>query len=112
MDEQLGGVSISNWFGDFPSKPQVVVKPSTIDEIVAILRNPDKYPSPIRAVGSNHSTTQCAIADGGTVIDMTGFKRIVEIGKDYVTAQAGALYIDVGKELEKRDLQFYVNIEL
>ena len=112
MDQQFGGVPISNWFGDFPSKPQVVVKPSTVEEIVEILRNPDKYPSPIRAVGSNHSTTRCAIADGGTVIVMTGLNRIVEIGKDYVTAQAGALYIDVGKELEKRGLQFYVNIEL
>jgi hypothetical protein len=112
MDQQFGGVPISNWFGDFPSKPQVVVKPTTVEEIVEILRNPDKYPSPIRAVGSNHSTTRCAIADGGTVIVMTGLNRIVEIGKDYVTAEAGALYIDVGKELEKHGLQFYVNIEL
>lgn len=112
MDQQFGGVQISNWFGDFPSKPEVVVKPSTVEEIVEIIRNPDKYPSPIRAVGSNHSTTRCAIADGGTVILMSGLNRIVEIGKDYVTAQAGALYIDVGKELEKRGLEYYVNIEL
>jgi hypothetical protein len=112
MDEKLGGVPISNWFGDFASTPQVVVKPRTVEEIVEIVRNPDKYPSPIRAVGSNHSTTRCAVADGGTVIVMTGMNRIVEIGKDYVTAQAGALYIDVGKELEKRGLQYYVNIEL
>src|SRR3954469_10821049 len=112
MDEQFGGVSYSNWFGDFPSKPQVVVKPTTVEEIVYILRRPDKYPSPIRAVGSNHSTTRCAIADGGTVINMRGLNRIVEIGNDYVIAQAGALYIDVGNELDKRGLQFYVNIEL
>jgi FAD/FMN-containing dehydrogenase len=112
MDEQFGGVSYSNWFGDFPSKPHVVVKPNTVEEIVEILRSPDKYPSPIRAVGSNHSTTRCAIADGGTVINMRGLNRIVEIGDDYVTAQAGALYIDVGNELDKRGLQFYVNIEL
>ena len=112
MDEQRGGVAISNWFGDFPSKPQVVVKPTTVEEIVEIVKNADKYPSPIRAVGSNHSTTRCAVTDGGTVILMTGLNRIVEVGADYVTAQAGALYIEVGKELEKRGLQFYVNIEL
>ena len=112
MDQQFGGVQISNWFGDFPSKPAVVVKPSTVEEIVEIVRNPGKYPSPIRAVGSNHSTTRCAIAEGGTVILMSSLNRIVEIGKDYVTAQAGALYIDVGKELEKRGLQYYVNVEL
>ncbi len=112
MDQQSGGVSYPNWFGDFPSKPHVVVKPTTVEEIVEVLRNPDKYPSPIRAVGSNHSTTGCAVADGGTVIKMTAMNRIVEIGIDTVTAQAGALYIDVGNELAKRGLQFYGNIEL
>ena len=42
MDEQRGGVAISNWFGDFPSKPQVVVKPTTVEEIVEIVKNADK----------------------------------------------------------------------
>src|SRR5262249_60049973 len=65
-----------------------------------------------RPVGSNHSVTRCTVADGGTQIDMTGFNKIVQISADTVTAQAGALYIDVGKELEKHHLQFYVNIEL
>src|SRR5262249_24554626 len=31
---------------------------------------------------------------------------------DTVTAQAGALYIDVAQELEKQRLQFYVNTEI
>jgi hypothetical protein len=38
--------------------------------------------------------------------------RILEIRDDTVTAQAGALYIDVNYELLKRNLQFYVNVEL
>jgi hypothetical protein len=112
MDEKLGGVPMANWYGDFPSNPQVVVKARSVEDIVEVMKNPGKYPSPIRAVGSNHSTTQCTVADGGTVIHMMGMNRIVEIGKDFVTAQAGALYIEVGQELEKRGLQFYVNIEL
>ncbi len=112
MEEKLGGVAYANWYGDFPSRPQVVVRPTTVEEIVAIVKNPGKYPSPIRAIGSNHSTSACGVADGGTVIQMMGMNRIVEIGKDTVTAQAGALYIEVGQELEKRGMQFYVNIEL
>ena len=112
MDQQFGGVPYSNWYGDFPSRPQVVVTPTTVEEIVEIVKNPGKYPSPIRAVGSNHSTTECSVANGGTVIKMSRMNRIVEIGKDYVTAQAGAQYIDVGNELAKRGLQYYVNIEL
>jgi FAD/FMN-containing dehydrogenase len=38
--------------------------------------------------------------------------QIVSIGPDTVTAEAGALLIDVAKELERQGLQFYVNIEL
>ena len=111
MTEQLGP-HVRNWFGDIHSQPRVVVKPASVEEIVAVLKNPAKYPSPVRPVGSNHSVTRCTVADGGTQIDMTGFTQIVQIGPDTVTAQAGALYIDVAKELDKHRLQFYVNIEL
>ncbi len=112
MNEQLNGPKVRNWFGDIHSQPRVVVRPTTVEEIVAVLKNPQKYPSPVRAVGSNHSVTRCAVADGGTVIDMTGLNQIVRIGADSVTAQGGALYINVAKELDKHHLQFYVNIEL
>jgi|GEM_PF-204818 len=112
MNEQLDRPKVSNWFGDVLSQPRVVVKPATVEEIVAVLKNPEKYPSPVRAVGSNHSVTRCAVADGGTVIDMTGLNRILQIGSDSVTVQGGALYIEVAKELDKHGLQFFVNIEL
>jgi hypothetical protein len=111
MNEQRSPI-VKNWFGDIETRPSVVVKPTTVEEIVAVLKNPDKYPSPVRAVGSNHSVTRCTVADGGTQIDMTAFKQIVQIGPDSVTAQAGALYIDVATELGKQNLQFFVNIEL
>ena len=37
MDEQRGGVSMANWYGDFPSKPQVVVKARSVEDIVESL---------------------------------------------------------------------------
>jgi FAD/FMN-containing dehydrogenase len=43
---------------------------------------------------------------------MRKMDRILEIRDDTVTAQAGALYIEVNYELFKRNLQFYVNVEL
>jgi hypothetical protein len=63
-------------------------------------------------VGSNHSTARCGIAEGGTLIKMAGMNRILDIGTDTVTAQAGALYIDVALELRKRNLQFHVCTEI
>ena len=101
-----------NWFGDLLSYHKEVVTVHSVDDIVRVLTDSSKYPSPVRATGSNHSTTRCAVANEGTNIDMTGMNKIVSIGSDTVTAQAGALYIDVAKELEKQGLQFYVNVEL
>ena len=105
-------INITNWFGDLVSHPQVVVEVKSVGEIVAILKDPVKYPSPVRAVGSNHSTTECGVADGGTLIKMSGLNRILEIGPDTVTAQGGAIYIDIAQELQKQNLQFYVNTEI
>jgi FAD/FMN-containing dehydrogenase len=103
---------VSNWFGDIESRPAVIVDAETAEEIAAILRDRERYPSPVRAVGSNHSTTPCGVAEGGTLIRMRRMDRIVEIGDDSVTAQAGALYHDVAQELRKHKLQFFVNVEL
>uniref|UniRef100_UPI000B4A4565 FAD-binding oxidoreductase n=1 Tax=Calothrix rhizosoleniae TaxID=888997 RepID=UPI000B4A4565 len=101
-----------NWGGTIISQPKVVVKPQTVEEIIQIMTDTETYPSPVRAVGSNHSTTRCAVANGGTIVDMTAFNKIVHIDTDSVTAQAGTLYIDVAHALRKKGLQFFVNIEL
>ncbi|MGO8815165.1 MAG: FAD-dependent oxidoreductase [Terriglobia bacterium] len=105
-------ITVTNWFGDVVSHPQVVVEASSKEEIIAILKDPVKYPPPVRAVGSNHSTPPCGVADGGTLIKMTGMNNIVSITDQTVTAQAGAILIDVAQELEKRQMQFYVNTEI
>src|ERR1700682_1529458 len=105
-------VEVQNWFGSITSSPQVVVDVQRVDEIVAIVKDRERYPSPARAVGSNHSTTPCGTAQDGTLIVMRKMDRIIEIRGDTVTAQAGALYIDVNQELQKHNLQFFVNVEL
>jgi len=89
-----------------------VVNARPVDDIVAVMTDLDSYPAPVRAIRSNHSTTRCGIADGGTVIDVSEMTEIIEIGYQTVTVQAGALYIDVANELEEAGLQFFVNIEL
>ncbi|MCU1234706.1 MAG: linked oxidase domain protein [Candidatus Solibacter sp.] len=104
--------TITNWFGDLASHPKVVVQAKSVEDIVKILKDPGAYPSPVRAVGSNHSTSPVGVADGGTLIQMSGMNRILEIGKDTVTVQAGAIALDIARELEKHGLQFYVNTEI
>src|SRR5215831_9120375 len=102
---------VTNWFGNLISHPKVIVDANTVDDVVAVLKDAAKYPSPVRAVGSNHSTTLCGAAEGGTLIRMK-MNRILEIGADTIRVEAGARHIDMARELEKRNLQFYVNTEI
>ena len=103
--------TVTNWFGDLISHPQMVVEANSVEDIVAVLKNTDKFPSPVRAVGSNHSTAPCGVADRGTLIKIK-MNRILNFGADTVTVEAGALYIDIAKALESRKLQFHVNTEI
>src|SRR5262245_7468806 len=61
--------SITNYDGGIVSTPQVVAKPATVGELQEILRDKNKYPGPVRAMGSYHSLTPCA-SSTGTIVDM------------------------------------------
>lgn len=104
--------AVTNWEGGVVYRPAVTVKPRCIDDVVAVMRNGARFPSPVRAVGKLHSPAPCSADDGGTMLDMTGMSRIIEIGPDFVTAEAGALYIDVAEELARHGRQFHVNTEI
>ena len=108
----MSDINVTNWFGDLVTRPKAVAQASSVDDIVTILKSPDQYPSPVRPIGSFHSTERCGVADGGTVLDMTGMNKILDISGSTVTVQGGAIYIDIAKELEKQGLQFYVNTEI
>ena len=101
-----------NWFGDIRFQPHAIVRPTRVEDIVAVVKDEASYPTPVRAAGSNHSVTGCVVSEPGTVVDMRGMNRILHIGKDRVVTQAGAIIYDVAKELEKHGLQFHVHIEL
>ncbi len=105
---------ITNWGTSIESNPAVITEAGSIDDIVAVMKDKETYPSPVRAIGSNHSTTRCGVADSGTVLLMKRMNRIIEIDteKMTVTAEPGAMYIDVAYALREKGLQFYVNVEL
>ena len=106
--KDMADLEVTNWFGDVVSHPKVIVDANSVDDIIAVLKDVGKYPAPVRAVGSNHSTSPCGVADGGTLVRMK-MNRILNIGADTITVEAGARHIDMARELENRNLQFYVN---
>jgi hypothetical protein len=104
--------ALVNWDGSIVQHPAAIAYPETVDDLVEIMRDPASYPSPIRAIGSNHSSTFCTVCDGGTAVSMRHFDRILAIHDDTVTVEAGALYIDVARELCRHGKQFHVNLEI
>ena len=104
--------TVTNWFGNIDLEPGVVVHATSAKQIAEIVLDEESYPSPVRAGGSHHSTTACGVVDGGTLVITRAMNRIISIGEDHVTAEAGALYIDVAKALAEHGMQFFVNVEI
>ena len=61
--------SITNYDGAIVTTPQEYAHPKSVEDLQAILRDTNKYPGPVRALGSNHSLTPCA-ASTGTIVSM------------------------------------------
>ena len=104
---------IVNYDGSITASPQQLPHPQSVDEILAILRDPVTYPSPVRAVGNYHSLTPCASSDG-TMVNMTKMASVVAIDATNLTftAQAGMQIIDAANALRAQKLQMMLNIEI
>lgn len=112
LQAKKGGPEVRAWAHGMYFRPSVVVKPTNAEEVAAIVKDPARYPSPVRAAGSMHSVVAVGDPDSGTLVDMTGMDRILEIGPDFVRTEPGALYIDVARELHRHGLQFHINTEI
>lgn len=104
---------IVNYDGSIAFSPQRLVYPETVEEIQAILRGSEDFPSPVRAMGNDHSLTPCASSDG-TIINMSRMAQIIAIDSANLTftAQAGLQIIDASRALRDHDLQLMLNIEI
>jgi FAD/FMN-containing dehydrogenase len=105
--------TITNYDGAIVTTPKEHVRPTTVEELQTVMQQTNQYPSPVRAMGSNHSLTPCATSTG-TIVSMAGFNKILKIDRDAmtITAQAGLQLVDAAAELRKQNLQFMLNIEI
>jgi FAD binding domain-containing protein len=105
--------TVRNYDGGITASPAQLVSPRSVAEIQAILRDPGRYPSPVRAMGSYHSLTPCASSDG-TIINTSQMKRVVAIDPEQMTltAEAGLQIVEASRALRARKLQLLTNIEI
>ena len=106
----MGHVKVQNWKRTITYYAASVEVVESVDDIIRIVKDPQRFPSPVRVKGSHHSTTRCIVAEQGTVIDITKMNQTLKIDKEAktITMQAGKLHIDAARELEAVGLQFYV----
>lgn len=105
-------VTIKTWDGTWTYHPRMLVTPESAEDLVEILTDEVRFPSPVRPAGSMHSTARMNGDDGGTMVDMKSMNRILHFTDDTVTVEAGATYIVVSNALKERGLQFHVTTEI
>jgi cytokinin dehydrogenase len=80
-------------FGRIISRtPRAVHRPSSRADIAALLRWASKHGSRVSARGQGHSIYGRALAENGTVIDMSVMSTIGEVQPDRVVVEAGATW--------------------
>ena len=90
-------------------KPDVVLRPSNAQEISQIMAiaNEQKIPVIPRGAGSGFSGGSIPV-DGGILIDMTRFNRILEIDEDNltVTVESGVITADLDRAVKQKGLYY------
>lgn len=106
-------MTISNWNGSNRCAPAEIVVPRGLPELMAVVRDPVSYPSPVRAIGELHSLNE-SIETDGTVVFMTHFRKLdpPDLKARTVTVGAGVRMIDLKNALKTHGLQLPVVPEI
>jgi FAD-linked oxidoreductase len=95
----------ANWAGDQICAPEIVERPTSEEELSAVVRAAARRGQEVRAVGAGHSFTDAACTDG-VMIDTSALNRILDIDHDRFTAtvQAGIRLHELGRPLAQAGL--------
>jgi glycolate oxidase len=93
---------------DYYGKPILVVKPSRVEQVSLILKLLNRVKVPVVPRGAGSSLTGASITDGGVIIDMSNFNRIIKIDTVnwYAHVEAGVVLDSLNNELKKYGLFF------
>jgi hypothetical protein len=88
------GPSFSNWGLSRTTKPAVYVEPISYADVQAVVRDVNRFPTPVNPVGSLLSVTSTFVNDGGTMLCTRKLDEIVGLehdaaGRQIVRVQAG-----------------------
>ena len=90
----------------------MVAEPASLDELIEVVRDRDRFPSPVRAAGSFHSLNEC-FATTGTQVLLRHFDDIrVDLGAHTVTVGAAVTMVRLRDALRPYGMQTEVTPEI
>ncbi len=97
--------SWTNWAGNQSCAPTSIRRPTSEDELVAIVKEAANDGTRVKCVGAGHSFTPIACTDG-VLVDLSGYGRVLghDPGARTVTVQAGITLSALCEELDQRGL--------
>lgn len=105
VDDEPSIAAAADDFGHIVSRrPAAVLRPRSVDDVVAIVRLARERGLPVAARGQGHSTFGQAQAAGGIVVDMASLAGIGELEGDSVFVGAGIRWLDLVRHTIPRGL--------
>src|ERR1700704_3127564 len=101
------GRTYTNWGLSRSTRPAVYAEPISYADVSAIVRDPQRFPTPVNPVGSMASVTDTTVNDGGTIVclrkldDVLGLERD-GAGRQIVRVQAGCRLKKLNMWLQSR----------
>lgn len=87
------------------------VRPRSAAQIVQVLTDRQRFPSPVRPVGAGSSATRCTRVHGGTILDLSAMNKLIQVERKSVTVQAGMRLRDLIRILADHDLELLAGEE-
>ncbi len=105
FNSQTGKWTFRNWGGNQSFTPEVCESPRSLEELLAAVERHGRAGRKIKAVGSLHSWSACAVANDAC-ISMNGLSRVLahDGTARTITAEAGIQLRALYEEMDKRDL--------
>ncbi|RIJ71090.1 FAD-binding protein [Nakamurella silvestris] len=95
----------ANWTGDERCDPSVILRPTSVEEVAALVRSAADTGTPVRVVGSGHSFSDLVLTDG-IMVDLSGLTGLlrVEAGTGLVRVAAGTTLAELNVLLDRHGL--------
>lgn len=104
----------SDWLGEQTCTPITKTQPTSLDQLVATIKDAGSKKQRVRAVGSGHSTSDITRTDGAVLIDPHQMAAMMDVdtatlsqsgsGTSLIRVQSGILIKDLNQQLDSRGL--------